>query len=66
MKTADIDKHALNLSIRNRKTRITENQKLIEQHKLTIAKLNMTIKHEQEQLEYEEKLLGQKKGASLI
>jgi hypothetical protein len=53
-------------SIRNRETRIKENQKLIEQHKFTITKLLLTIQHEQEQLAKEKNLLAGKKKGSLL
>ena len=67
MKTADnIDKQKLQMSIRNRQTRIQENLKLIEQHKFQITKLLLTIQHEQEALEVEQFKLKNKKGRNLL
>lgn len=48
----------LQFSIRNRKTRIAENKKLVEHYRFTITKLLLTIQHEEEQLTKEEKLLN--------
>jgi hypothetical protein len=49
--------HELQFSVRNRKTRIKENEKLIEQHRFAITKIQLTIQHENEQLKIEEGLL---------
>lgn len=64
--TANIDKETLQLSIRNRQTRISEKLKLIEQHKFSITKLMLTIEHEKEQLAKEKSLLNPRKGKGLL
>lgn len=67
MKKADnIDKYALQLSIRNRQTRIAENKKLVEKYRFEIGKILLTIQHEEEQLKLEQSKLTNKKGASLL